>query len=358
VTLTPYSHSSALAKIKHSLATDQAPRLAFLDIDDTLTGPPAEQKQLRQLLEAQSYVITFVTSRPLEMCLSWAAQTQSEPAIKNRPPAKFKLKPTDQFHQLHDPASLASLSGLIDPDFIAGATGTEIALRDESGRYHLDTTYQPPDSNWRQKTFALLRNLLIKHNSTGSFASMEFIDNYQQGISSVLPLTYRLQLNFSSHADQQKFYQLIYSLPLAVADDSNPYHHPPNYNLIITPQNFQKHQAAHHILQQLTQLLNLNPENLEILIAGDAPVDLPLGLKVAPHSHVTFLIPGGARLGRYLKDNNTTFISPDLLPYFKLLQNPVQQIRNQQLILGDEAYPGTTGPTTLLAYLQDKTPSK
>lgn len=229
----PYSNSAAQTK----LAAGQPLRLAFLDIDGTLTGAPADQARLRTRLEQQTYVITFVTHRAAELC-------QSSPA-------------TDTTEFL----------GLLDPDIIAGKLGNEIMVRQTTGRYQPDRSYNQPLSG--------------------------------------LPETWPAR----------------------------------------------KQTAVDHIFQKLRSNLSLPANAFSVLLAGNTLPDLSMGFFGAAGSISTFLIPGGAPLAGLL-------LSPDLAKQYPLQPISKGTYRflptNRTVIVGDEAFPDTIGPTTLEIWLKNQ----
>lgn len=233
----PYAYSTALAKLKTAQAAGAQLKLAFLDVDGTLTGRPADQEALRATLEKQGYVIIFVTHRSRELCLSDEKTSD------------------DQFR------------GLLDPDIIAGKLGNEIVVRQVDGSYKNDENY---------------------------------------------------------------------TKPVPLSPEEWPLH---------------KQAAVDHVFTALCSHLSTPPGVFSVLLAGDTLPDLSMGLLGAADSKAIFLVPGGAPL-------------PELLFSATLAeQYPLQQLKkgiyrfsptNRTVIIGDEAFPGTLGPTTLLAWLKNQ----
>lgn len=234
----PYQQAAALTKLKAAQTSGRPLKLAFLDIDGTVTGAPNDQVAVRTLLENSGYVIVFVTHRSSELCLSQTALTSAD---------EFK--------------------GLLDPDIIAGKLGNEIVVRQIDGRYKTDASYTKPVS-------------------------------------------------------------------------SSPEEWPPH-----------KQEAVDHIVAALCSQLSISPADFLILLVGDNLPDLPMGLLSAAGSRATFIIPGGALLRKLL------FSEPYLSQYpLTPEENGFYHFSptNRGVVVGDEAFPGTTGPTTLLAWLKNQ----
>lgn len=234
----PYTTSTALTKLHAAHAAGQPLKIAFLDVDGTLTGSPTDQGAVRTLLEQQDYTIVFVTHRSSELCMSRTPGTNA-----------------------------AEFQGLLDPDVIAGKLGNEIVIRQNDGSYKIDKPY---------------------------------------------------------------------TKPLSPSPEEWPVH---------------KQQAADHIFKALYSQLSVAPAQCVVLLAGDNVPDLPMGLLSAAGSSATFLIPGGAPLAEVL-------FSPEFTARYPLqpLEKGVYRFSptTRTVIVGDEAFPGTTGPTTLQVWL--KTP--
>ncbi len=234
----PYTHSTALVKLKKAQAASKQLRLAFLDVDGTLTGRPADQEAVRTLLERQGYIIVFVTHRSSELCLSGTAITNAN-----------------------------EFQGLLDPDIIAGKLGNELAIRQQDGRYQNDEAY---------------------------------------------------------------------SMPIPLSPEEWPPH---------------KQEAVDHVFTTLCSYLSVPPQTFYVLLAGDNLPDLPMGLLAAAGSQATFLIPGGAPLGQLLFSSpyqQAYPLKPEKKGFYRF--SPT----TRTVIAGDEAFPGTLGPTSMLAWLKNK----
>jgi hypothetical protein len=85
-----------------------------------------------------------------------------------------------------------------------------------------------------------------------------------------------------------------------------------------------------------------------------------MGLQSAAQSPTTFLLVGGSPLSKYLTDDSKTFANENLQEIKRNViptkikgfyqYNTANQLP-KIVIIGDQAFPGTKGPETILAYL-------
>jgi hydroxymethylpyrimidine pyrophosphatase-like HAD family hydrolase len=159
-----YANAYYLERMQEMVRQGKKAKMAFLDIDATLTGNIAAAKKVRNLLRQQDYVTVFVTTRPEEMCMSKKQYDASLPYGFDRPPAL--LDKTDPKNlQYKDPADDPEFYWIIDPDIIASQTGNRIFIgQNKDGHldgYMLDSTYDEQlkqgSVDWRADTLAMLR---------------------------------------------------------------------------------------------------------------------------------------------------------------------------------------------------------
>lgn len=287
-----YTHSTALAKLKQAREQRQPLRLACLDIDGTWAGPPEEQQTVRDLLETQGYAIAEITNRAAELCLSQI------PAGPQRP----------------------ELAGLLDPDIVAANFGTELLLKQTTATYQGDEEYHRRLPQAPQKWQARVDQLLNRYQQPDT----PFTVHYRS-----LPV-FRLETKCRTpRAAQQIADQLrrdsAHSLHVACDEKS----------VIITPAGTSKEDAAERIITALLQELNTAPYNLNLLLAGDSAADAVMGLSSGQGTNAVFLIPGGASLAHKLK--MTKMEKDGML---------------RPVVIGDEVFPETVGPQTLIAWLR------
>ena len=178
------------------------PRIAFLDIDLTITGKPQTQKEIRDLFETHGYSIVFVTSRPYELLLSDSSLAKS-PRL-SRPPSKIGIDKELRHYHI-DLASVESFAGLLDPDALADTTGGRIYIRQKSGEYLRDRDYDIMEvsaSEWRSQIVNLLKTI---SNTMSNFElkKIEDISNYEKGIANISPPDFRIQIDFKNNKEKK-----------------------------------------------------------------------------------------------------------------------------------------------------------
>jgi hydroxymethylpyrimidine pyrophosphatase-like HAD family hydrolase len=339
-TPTSWTNSVALEKLQQAAQAGRPLRLAFLDIDGTWTGNPSDQQALRHTLEALGYVIIPTTNRDLELNVSFDAFKRSGPAIAGR-----------EYGDV-DRATVLAFSGLLDADIIASTLGEEIALKQRSGGYLLDEDHQQSVSQDMPDWSAFVAELL---------AHVKEVSGHTLG--TMLPSPHlRIQVTFDTLEEKKLFQATIQKIREAPAadsefgrrlaitsltDESDPYIEPPFFSLYITPAAVSKKNAVEHIVTTVAQLVAAPRERFEVLLAGDGPADAEMGFHGALGTQATFVIPGEARL--------TKFISAKAADYLGEISGGLTEelysLTDRTIIMGDEAFPSTVGPTTLLAWL-------
>ncbi len=164
-----YANAYYLERMQEMVRQGKKAKMAFLDIDATMTGNIAAAKKVRNLLRQQDYAVVFVTTRPEEMCMSKKQYDASLTYGFDRPAALLdKTDPTNLRYK--DPADVPEFFWVIDPDIIASQTGNRIFIgQNTRGRldgYMLDLTYDEQlkqgSDNWRSDTLAMLREFDAK----------------------------------------------------------------------------------------------------------------------------------------------------------------------------------------------------
>jgi len=100
------------------------------------------------------------------------------------------------------------------------------------------------------------------------------------------------------------------------------------------------------------------------LYAGDTPTDLRAGLWAGSYTPLTFLLASGSLLAPYLLDRRDAFgeVSLGFLAHLQdtgkrgvyTFKVPTRRSSNT-IVIGDERYPGTTPPGSVLAFLNEFT---
>ncbi|MEK7557017.1 MAG: hypothetical protein AAB538_03510 [Patescibacteria group bacterium] len=364
-----YQHSSALQKLRQPHQGGQPLQVAFLDIDGTFSGTPSEQQALRDLLETRGFVVVLVTARTSETCITKEAREKSSAEIRQRPLANLVSYATGKLKPGY-PEETPAFTGLRDPDAIIGTLGGELAVRQVTGGYAADESYLAQagaaPNEWRSQVVETLHRLeQTRGVSFGSLNPNEVGEHYRQGKHGVYFPQYRIETCFESLHEQETFASALAEVQVqettpAVIKQLTLTHEnafaatPPVYKTYIQPQGMKKVDGVNRVYRQLH--VNLSPSaKIEVLIAGDSPADLEMGLYGAPKSQATFLIPGGAMLYQDLQSETLHNIRQQMTKRQNndTITTGVYQFPNtsRQVILGDEAFPGTVGPQTLMAWL-------
>lgn len=411
----PYWNTSEILTILKSRHDEGLPlRLAMLDIDSTMSGNPETAQLVREELKKQGFVVIFITSRTEEMVMSKTAYEKSRQMGFLRPKPKL-FKGTDGRMEAKFADELPEFAGLYDSDIISGSTGNTMLLKQEDGGYKKDEVFaeqmRDDSRSWREKTLRLLSAI----DSEGKLFTLTPVDtqgNFEKGDVDVFPPDFRIQLNINNgkavtensttgatdyaipttQEAQQKglenklkileeFKKLRFdiSVPeevrheltnIKVTDDSNP--EKGRYSLYLTPNRGWKANAAEYITTQITNELSdlgIQKGDLHLLIAGDSLPDVGMGLEGGLGTDAEFLIAGGSRLTDLFSGRTRDFAGRDLSMLLKRLHEVQGEkgkytfktplVKNERgVIIGDLAFPGTTGPDTILAYLNQKYPEK
>lgn len=347
-----YEHSILAEKVKKN------PKIAFLDIDLTLTGKPSTQRQIREILEKNNFSIVFVTSRPYELLLSDRALAKSRHL--SRPPSKMGVDKDQTYYHI-DLSEIDSFAGLLDPDALADTTGSRIYLRQISGEYLRDKDYEvidlSPDA-WRTQVLNLLTTI---QNTMSHFKlkKIEDISNYEKGFANISPPDFRIQVDFKNNKEKKIFRKHISKLtpPIYTLDDSEP--DKDIYSLFLFPRqaDFLKGQSVDRIVDAVTGLADISRDSLEIFLSGDSFADVNMGLNSAKGTKATFFLPGGARMSSYFSDKTIyTYEDVDISSWKKLLQKKAPghyELEDREIYIADEMFPGARAGESLLLFLQN-----
>lgn len=315
------------------LQTIASNKLAFIDVDGTLTANPEDTNEKDLLdkdltnqaitkLQEKGFTCILNTSRTVEMCMSEGQYFLSKRNYGfSRPPPhmgldnnhkRYYVKPEEFFPEK-----------ILDLPIIISSSGACIHVRQENGGYAIDRSFYPNDfpdpATWRKNTTSYLSGLNIPF----SFGHIENADAYQKKEAEIFPADYRIQLIFDSKENMSLLSESIKQKSnLYFTDDSNP-----KINLFmgyITPKNG-KIDAVDHVIH------NLQRPDGEILIIGDSIPDLEAGLKIKalPNTKITCLIVGGSRLHRAPKTHD-----------------------GRNIIMGNIAFPQAIGPKSIVEFMK------
>lgn len=368
----PYKHSTLLKKITLQKENQLPLRIAFLDIDSTMTGESTDV--VREKLESQGYGIVFVTARTEEMMMTEDAYLKSVKRGFLRPPARIG------FHQgkrIYVPAETRQPAGLLNPDIIAGSSGTQILIKQADGSYLPDTAYektfkQSPDT-WRKNTLHLLESI-DPEEKYAHLDQIEDVENYNLGITDIYPPKFRIKLICPDEKSKKIFLKKFHYLRknllipgekykqlrfIRLTDDSNPATQ--EHVLLVSPQLGNKTKAVESIVHALSRLLKVQRNELQILIAGDSFSDIEMGLWGGKGTNATFIIPGGSRLSSAMTSDDISHFASDELSAIRkqLAHTPkighyrffIQKNTHRSVIVGDKAFEGKKEVDTLHGYL-------
>lgn len=368
-----YSESDVVSRVM------KTGRLFFFDLDGSLAaGKVAIRKDVRYRADSNGATV-FATARTPELTLSSATYEQSSAAGFPRPKPKVGVNPDgtrywipleenpldDHKHMLDATATIGFGTGI-------WIRKKEVYVQDETA---IGTTFA--EKYFRSTTLHLLKcadkiDLIKPH-----LAQIEIPDAYERNMVDVAPLEYRIQLDFSKLDDKLRAIELVTTLKeshflgirdmakhICLVDESSPDkldkmgNLAPKFTLYLMPSAATKQALVKHFLDQVIDAANSPRSELEVLYVGDSLTDIPAGLQSSAGTKATFLLVGGSRLSRYLTiPGIETFAGEDLRPIKRLIvpmQRPgFYRFQDTQFIIADEAYQGTVGAESVLAYMDE-----
>ena len=345
-------------------------KLAFIDIDNTLTANPWEtnekdlldkklSNQAIDLLQKFGYLCILNTSRTEEMCMSSTQFLLSQKKYNFKRP-KPQIGMTQQGKRFYAKPEDIYPCKLLDHPIIISSSGAKISVLQKKGGYQEDTDFYPSDfpdpGSWRKDI--ILQLATIKKRVPFMYAPIESEDAFIEQKTDVYPPDYRLQLSFHSVYDLIDFAQESkeQKCNFFLTNDSDPDKH--SFILYITPKTG-KFEAIEHIMAHLA-----GRESLEILFIGDSWPDFEAGMHNFTHfkAKKTVLLVGGSRLFPYLTDSNKNNFAGIDLAFIKNQLSPSGQTGIftytdaktndiSTVIVSDLAYPKAIGPKSIVEYL-------
>lgn len=360
----PYVESVAARKLGRARAAGCPLRIACLDIDSTLTGDDAATDKVRARLETLGYIVVFDTSRTEEMLMTEDVFAGSGD-IERPPP----LLETERGQHVRVPPETVLPRGILDGDILAASTGTRVLVRQESGQYVVDSSYEARHGATPHDWRAAAEHMLDQARARGcSFepAAIESQDNYRTGTSDVAPPLFRIQINFSDLDAKLRFVGCLRNLVrsaranIIITDDSKP---DTAIKVFLSPRSGSKERAITHIVRCLQRVAGADRGDVSILFAGDSFPDLKMGLLGAPGVEARFLLVGGSRLANALAGGDATFagekvgavarrLRPTDRPGYLTFVSPCAAMPARTVIVGDFAYPGTEAVHTVARFLE------
>lgn len=371
----PFSQSLILAKLKKQQKANRKLKIAFLDIDSTMTGNQKITDQTRTHLENLGYSVVFVTTRTEELVMSGKAYEKSVRQYgfqRPRPHLGFA-----KGKRCYLDPSLLSPAGLLDPDIIAGSTGTQILIRQKNGGFcpllSYEKSFGQKPQEWRKGVLSALSDLGILQKA--SLSPLDLPANYRLGVTDVFMPKYRIILTCENLKQKREVInQLTNAIldqnisqsvkkqlaNLQVIDDSHP--KKGKYALYLTPKNASKLKAVEWILSALCHSLKAERREFDLLIAGDSFPDLEMGLFGGRGAKTTFLLVGGSRMtdAVFAKQTEPEFtgdvlekarceLQAETTGFYKFNLNLAFE---RQIIIADQAYRGKVGVESLFYFLE------
>lgn len=372
----PYLSSTLIQKAKKSLLQHGSVRLAFLDIDNTLTGSTShDTNHAREKLENLNYAVCFVTARTEESMMSEKSYRKSRKLGFKRPHPKLE---TCEGRRIYIDPGKYEPRGLIDPDVIAGSTGTKIILRQDKGAYCEDFEYTEKlgvsSKRFREAVLRFISFVNFEHNIC-KISPIESEENYLKGVTNVFPSDFRVAVEFKTVEHKKNFAELLKVLKREKnhgqfikrfldieilseikfsADGSDA---PGRVRGYITPRKADKGAAAEQIIDTVAHSLAIERGQIETLFAGDAFPDLSMGLHAGRGTQAKFILVGGSRLSTYLTQKELWDFAGETLSVIKEKLFPTNkkgvysyrgETHTREVIIADMAYANTFGPQSIL----------
>lgn len=359
-----YHNSSIISQLKKHKKNGLPLKLAFLDLDGTMTGDSEIQQKVKTLLMKKGFLIIFVSSRPYELMLSNTALKLS-PSLK-RPLSKgAQDNQGKRYHK--DLAELDDFAALIDPEVMAETTGINILVKQLSGEYLFDPEYKKastPPEEWRLKVMDIIHSLDIDKTKY-QFLPIESKDNYEKGLTDISPLDYRIQIDFRNVKDKIMFTKALELVKrkthfneLEYLDESNPLDG--KYSVYLLP--FGGHRikqiAVDHIFNNIKEILKADKNAFEVIIAGNGFPDLPVACFAAEGARVTsFFVGGSCSLTPFITDSEKNNYAGENISYIKQklkkIENGKYMLNKRTILFGDILFPNTEAVTSIYSFLQN-----
>jgi len=306
------------------------------------------------------------------------------------------------------PETLPERTSFTDPDLIM-SLGTGIHEPVADGAYLVDRTFEKSlgGEDWREAA------LLMERHATASdscyfpneedrldlrdyLSDIESVENYEAGITDVMPLEYRLQFEFTGGTPQQNLLrkERAKSLLRRTAEGLEYLSKLKGAGIERTEiirefgamlGNFEIHDEStpdltrclfygtprlaskEHMLNRGLSRLSGGAVIEDLLIAGDMPPDLRAGCFSGQAERATFLLVGGSPLSPFLRPGTNARgqlyagesfewllerLAATDRPGYGAFRTDDGSFR--RVVIGAMAYPGTIGPETIEAYIEDE----
>ncbi|MBX4192110.1 hypothetical protein KW798_01355, partial [Candidatus Parcubacteria bacterium] len=240
---------------------------------------------------------------------------------------------------------------------------------------------------WRPRMLTLLYKALGAKVMERYLAPHELVQNFITGRSNVLPLDYRIQLDFAGKEGLEKRGELRQKLQLIesgeegyseadrllikenlmVIDESSLIRQ--KYTTYLVPRYAPKESMLNQIVAGATDANEMYPHEVSLFVIGDSLTDLRAGcLGGDSRADVTFFVPCGSELGRYLFNREEMFVDVSISwvhDSFEEIEPGVLRFTpefgysKRTIIFGDVvfAHMNLTAPESVLACMEEYLPS-
>ncbi len=336
----------------------------ILDLDGTDDGTEGEREAVDCLAREQGSLI-YGSARTEELMMSdeeYALSVERYGFTRPR-----SLKSVSAYYQNQtDPHAMCPFGGIPH-------------LLQKNGGFDADDEYAELAGmkDWYKDTRLALARLDNDLKIQNALASIEDAENYRAGTADVMPLPYRIQLDFRGRDAELQMLEVrnritssmvLVGLPRNVrfVDESNPAHE--RCTLYLAPRFAPKGRSVSFLLRKAAKVADVPLASRSIDMAGDTFTDLSMLGALPEASDVRFLLAGGSRLAPHFTPGHERYGTPfagkptkGLCARLQPLGPPgIYSLRlpgayaPRTFVNGDEAYPGLVGAASVKQFLSER----
>lgn len=381
--------------------------LSAVDLDGTMTssdGEPslkelAERREAVRLLEEGGRPRMLNTVRTFELAVSSALLEASHRYGVMRPKPKYG-RDKDGKRIFVPLEKMSKFDYCLDAHAFNGV-GTGIFLRHQSSHYVPDSGYAQQLGDWHRDVIDYLR--LVDRMDPGARLEAAMADinheaSYDEGKTDVFPPEYRIQLEWTAHKFGKRAGELKELAKELIRKWQNLFRPKEAWRsgrkridiveenrgdegrfiIYLVPKRSRKEHALTHVIRKIAEATNLVPSQYRVFGAGDTMTDVGVAFNTSVASDLTFLLAGGSRLYHFLSPHGEHAGKPydgeDIFGLTRLLKGSETEHRGvhrlmlptfdvfgekhrikkvaRTVIVGDDAFPGETGPASIAATLE------